>query len=89
MSVKNTEAKIELNFKSKRYLNSLANALKPETFSIPAHRSKVKISVLNNVLILKVFSKDIVALRAAINSYLRFILGCYKTLNSIKEEFLH
>lgn len=85
MSIKNFEAKIELNFKSKKYINSLLSALKPETLSIPTHRSKVRVSTLNNTLILKINAKDIVAFRAAINSYLRFIVSCYKTLDMIKE----
>jgi KEOPS complex subunit Pcc1 len=84
MSIKSVEAKIELNFKSKKYLSSLWEALKPETLSNPTYRSKIRISTLNDTLMLKIDSKDIVALRATINSYLRFILSCYKTLDAIK-----
>ncbi|MEM3522777.1 MAG: KEOPS complex subunit Pcc1 [Candidatus Bathyarchaeia archaeon] len=85
MNVKNVEAKIELNLNSKKYLKSLLSALKPETLSILTHRSKVRIFTLNNTLTLKINAKDIVAFRAAINSYLRFIISCYKTLDAIKE----
>ncbi|MEM2897604.1 MAG: KEOPS complex subunit Pcc1 [Candidatus Bathyarchaeia archaeon] len=85
MNIEKVEAKIELRFKSRRYLGSLLNALKPEASSIPTYRSKIEVFALNNVLKLKINSIDIIALRAAINSYLRFILSCYKTLDTIKE----
>ncbi len=48
-------------------------ALKPETKKSPTHRSKVKISRNKNNLSFTIGAKDTIALRAALNSHLRFI----------------
>jgi len=48
-------------------------ALKPETKKSPTHRSKVKISRSKNNLSFTIGAKDTIALRAALNSYLRFV----------------
>jgi tRNA threonylcarbamoyladenosine modification (KEOPS) complex Pcc1 subunit len=66
------QAAICLNFSSEKQLKVVLEALKPETRTRPTHRSKVQIMSEGNSLTLSFEAKDTSALRAAINSYLRF-----------------
>lgn len=67
------EATVKFEFKSERILKTVFNALKPETLSVPTRRSKAHIEVDGKTLTLKFKAKDTTALRAALNSYLRWI----------------
>jgi tRNA threonylcarbamoyladenosine modification (KEOPS) complex Pcc1 subunit len=67
-----TQAVIRLNFSSEKQLKVMLEALKPETRTRPTHRSKVQIMSEANSLTLNFEATDTSALRAAINSYLRF-----------------
>ena len=53
----------------------IINSLKPELDSGTSSRSRVEIESSKNSLILKITAEDIVALRAAVNSYLYWIQG--------------
>jgi len=67
------EATVKFEFKSEQVLKTVFNALKPETLSAPTRRSKTYIEVNGKTLTLKFEAKDTTALRAALNSYLRWI----------------
>jgi len=77
---------ITLNFPSKRHLEMVLKALKPE---IERHqfmrRSKVNVSSKQNNLILNFKAEDTSALRAAINSYLRWIMLINDSFQAIEE----
>ena len=66
------QAVIRLNFSSEKQLKVVLEALKPETRTSPTRRSKVQIMSEGNSLTLSFEAKDTSALRAAINSYLRW-----------------
>jgi len=66
-------ATVRLMFPSERNLEIVLKALKPETKSSPTPRSKVWVERRGNSLILRFEARDTVALRAAMNSYLRWI----------------
>jgi len=66
------QAVIRLNFSSEKQLKVVLEALKPETRIPPTRRSKVQITSEGNSLTLSFEATDTSALRAAINSYLRF-----------------
>jgi len=67
------KAKIRLRFPSQRQLDTVFEALKPEVDKQAAMRSKACLEKEREFLILKVEAEDTVALRAALNSYLRWI----------------
>jgi KEOPS complex subunit Pcc1 len=66
------QAVIRLDFSSEKQLKVVLEALKPETRTPLTHRSKVQIMNEANSLTLSFEATDTSALRAAINSYLRF-----------------
>jgi len=66
------KAKISINISSDKHLISLLEALRPETKK-SGNRSKVNIKKDGSLIILNVEAKDTVALRAALNTYLRWI----------------
>jgi len=63
-----------LSFPSEKRSKIVIQALKPETKAIPIQRSKVIIEGKGRSLTLKLEAKDTTALRASVNSYLRWIL---------------
>jgi tRNA threonylcarbamoyladenosine modification (KEOPS) complex Pcc1 subunit len=64
---------VRLNFPSERRLEIVFDALQPETRTPPSFRSRVKVEGMGTVLTLSFEASDISALRAALNSYLRWI----------------
>jgi len=79
------QAVIHLNFSSEKQLKVVLEALKPETRTPPTRRSKVKIMSEGNSLTLSFEATDTSALRAAINSYLRWIHLTKTILKSVDE----
>ena len=67
------EATVKIEFKSEIFLQTIFEALKPETLSPPSRRSKAYVKVDGKTLILKFEAADTTALRAALNSYMRWI----------------
>ena len=79
------QAIIRLNFSTEKQLKIVLEALKPETRTPPTRRSKVQIKGEGNSLTLNFKASDTSALRAAINSYLRWILLTKTILESVSE----
>jgi len=71
----NATATIRLRFHAKKRLTAIYEALKPETRSSVASRSKVAVQKddRTRTLTLAFEAKDTSALRAALNSYLHWI----------------
>jgi len=67
------EAAVKFEFESERVLETVYSALKPETVSAPTKRSKAYIEVDGKTLTLRFEARDTTALRAALNSYLRWM----------------
>ena len=78
------EATINLNLPSEKWLNVVLEALRPET-QVSTQRSKVQVERDGRTLIMKFKADDTSALRAAINSYLRWVLLAANTINYIDE----
>jgi KEOPS complex subunit Pcc1 len=76
-----SQAEIRFKYLSEKNLKTTTKALIPETKSNVTPRSTIKIEREGNELVLKFFAEDTSALRASINSYLRFI---YLTKSIIK-----
>jgi KEOPS complex subunit Pcc1 len=73
-------ATILLDFSSKKKLTTLFSALNPEANAPITRRARVKLEQNKLSLVLTVDAKDTVALRATLNTYLRWINS---TLNII------
>jgi len=78
------KASIRLKFQSRRKLESVFRALEPETRTSVTRRSKVRMMRDGNSLSLTFEAKDTPALRAAINSYLHWILLTRDVLESLE-----
>jgi len=79
------QAVIRLNFSSEKQLKVVLEALKPETRIPPTRRSKVQIMSEGNSLTLSFEATDTSALRAIINSYLRWIHLAKTVVKSVNE----
>jgi tRNA threonylcarbamoyladenosine modification (KEOPS) complex Pcc1 subunit len=64
---------VRLDFPSDRRLEIVLDALQPETRTPSSFRSRVKVEGVGTGLTLSFEASDISALRAAVNSYLRWI----------------
>jgi len=71
---------IELNPK---LLKAVDTALEPEAESPSSERSHTSISVEDNHLIIRTYASDTTALRASLNSYLRWVQGIQNIVDSI------
>ncbi len=67
------EATVSIEFKSEKMLETVFKAIKPETLTPPTRRSRAFVKINGKTLILKFEATDTTALRAALNSYLRWI----------------
>jgi tRNA threonylcarbamoyladenosine modification (KEOPS) complex Pcc1 subunit len=67
------EATIRLRFTSRRHMEIVRRALEPEAKRPTTARSVATLEKDGAFLVLKVEAEDTVALRAALNSYLRWI----------------
>jgi len=65
--------KCKVSFPNRRYLETVFKALEPEVRKPPTPRSRAFLEKDDTFLILKIEAKDTVALRAAVNAYLRWI----------------
>lgn len=67
------KAEIRLKFPSKKHLKTLSDALLPEVCKPVGGRARVALESKGTCLILKVEAEDTVALRSALNAFLRWI----------------
>ena len=78
------KASVRLRFYSEKQLTTLLDALAPEANRPVTTRAKAVLEREGNFLVLKVEAKDTVALRAALNAYLRWIGSAVKVLEVIE-----
>lgn len=79
------KASVRIKVVSQEYLPSLYRALIPELKKV-SDRAKVKIDKDNSAIILNVEAKDTTALRASLNTYLRWISSNIEALEVIKKR---
>jgi len=79
-----SKANVRLKFQSKEQLESISKALEPETRISLTKRSKVKVTKEGSALNLTFEATDTSALRAAINSYLHWILLTRDVIESLE-----
>jgi len=78
------KAKIRLQLSSDKHLTTLLDALAPEANSPVAKRARVVLSKEESGLVLAVEAKDTVALRVALNAYLRWICSTISVLEALE-----
>jgi tRNA threonylcarbamoyladenosine modification (KEOPS) complex Pcc1 subunit len=78
------KASVRLRFSSEKQLTTLLNALAPEANRPVNLRARAALDRDGNFLVLKVEAKDTVALRAALNAYLRWIGSTVKVLEVVE-----
>jgi len=77
------KATIRLRLSSEKQLTTLLDALAPEANRPVNVRAKAALEREGNFLVLNVEAKDTIALRAALNAYLRWIGSAMKVLETI------
>jgi len=80
-----TEAEVVLDFDGPRQAIAIFNSLKPEATLPPTRRSRVEIQRRKKSIRIRFVARDVVALRASMNSILRYVLAVWKTTSSLKE----
>ena len=76
-----TIIKIELN---EKLVEVIETALIPEAETPSSDRSKTEVMIEDNYLVIKTHASDTTALRASLNSYLRWVDGIQNIMESIE-----
>jgi tRNA threonylcarbamoyladenosine modification (KEOPS) complex Pcc1 subunit len=77
------KATIRLQLSSEKQLTTLLDALAPEANRPVSVRAKASLERDGKFMVLKVEANDTVALRAALNAYLRWIGSAVKVLEAV------
>ena len=77
---------VRQKFPSEKRLEIVFKALKPEVDKPATMRSRAKLEKGDNFLVLKVEPGDTVALRAALNAYLRWINSTLNVLEVLEKQ---
>jgi KEOPS complex subunit Pcc1 len=81
----NVKAKATVRLKfSPKQRQIILNSLKPEISNPASHRSRAKLYTKNGMVILQIEANDSTALRASLNSYLRWINSILNVLETLK-----
>jgi len=78
-------ATVRLKLPSEQKLQTILRSLEPE-ISSPTARSRASLAEEGDYLVLKIEAKDTVALRAALNSYLRWINAILNVFQTLERE---
>lgn len=67
------ETVFNIELEDSREAEIIYNSICPEVSYARNERSRTEIELEDNVIVIKIFSRDVVSLRASINSYVRWI----------------
>ncbi len=73
-ALKTVEAHFEVEFDSENDAEIVLSAIEPEIIDSPSDRTLTHIKCDNNVLCIDIMAQDSPSLRAALNSYLRWVI---------------
>ena len=82
------KATIRLRLSSEKQLTTILDALAPEANRPVNVRAKATLERDGDFAVLTVEAKDTVALRAALNAYLRWIGSTVKVLETVEKAFI-
>ena len=80
------KASVRLKFSTEKNLKTVFKALEPEVGKVSTSRSRASLEMEDYFLILKVEAEDTVALRAALNAYLRWINSAMNVLDVLENS---
>jgi len=80
------KAIVRLKFPSEKHLEIVFKALEPEVKKPTTMRSRTSLEKDGTFLVLKVEARDTVALRAALNAYLRWINSTMNVLEVLETQ---
>lgn len=80
------KATLRMKFSSKEQQQIIVDSLKPEVSNPSSHRSKISLHDENGLLVLEIEASDTTALRASLNSYLRWINSILNVLEKLKNH---
>ena len=73
MTLESVKAEFEMEFKNHWEAEVILKSLQPEIATAPSQRSYTRFNLVNNKLKMDIDAADVTSLRAAVNSYLRWI----------------
>jgi tRNA threonylcarbamoyladenosine modification (KEOPS) complex Pcc1 subunit len=77
---------IRLKLKNQKQVDTLLTALKPEAGSPLNRRTQISLAAEDIFLVLSVEAEDTVALRAALNAYLRWIGSAVNVIELVEQK---
>ncbi|MGO9386707.1 MAG: KEOPS complex subunit Pcc1 [Methanobacterium sp.] len=80
MTLESVKAEFEMEFENPWEAEVILKSLEPEITSAPSQRSSTNLKLVNNILKMEIDAADVTSLRAAINSYLRWIRLSYDVI---------
>ena len=83
----NAKATVRLRLSSEKQLTTILEALAPEAKRSVNLRAKSVLKRDGNFVVLTVEAKDAIALRASLNTYLRWIGSTLKVLETVEKAF--
>jgi len=76
-------AEVSISFKSRRLADSIAKSLSPEANHPAGTKSRVRVRVQQRRLDITFLARDVTALRATMNSYLRIITASLRVTEAL------
>jgi len=86
--ITNGKATLEIDLGRPEMVDILYAALEPETVSVPSDRAQAILSKNGSQLVITIDAGDLTALRAAMNSYLAWISGSIRAVDSVTDKKL-
>ncbi len=80
MTLESVKAEFEMEFENQWEAEVILKSLEPEMASAPSQRSTTNLKQMNNILKMEIYADDVTSVRAAVNSYLRWIRLSYDVL---------
>ena len=72
------EAEVSIDFPNESDAEAIARALIPEIIGPRTSRAHIRVTRRGKVAKIRFYAKDLIALRAMVNSFLRFAAACRK-----------
>ena len=79
--LRKVDMQFQIEFEDFDQANIILKALKPEINSSPSERATVELSLKDKILDVNIKASDTTSLRAAVNSYLRWIMLSVDVIN--------
>lgn len=81
MALQRVDIQFQMEFEDLKQAKIVMKALEPELNSSPSERSSVELNLTGKVLNVDITASDVTSLRAAVNSYLRWIMLSLNVIN--------